>query len=85
MLASIAISITFNTTHRINYLIIIAFGINAIRLIGRILGMYMNISLLNSFSGSLYLPFVVSIFGLISIWLFSIKNEIISGDAQSDA
>lgn len=73
-IGSILIAIIFPVAPKLNLLIKTAFALNTFRLIGRLLGMIANIHWFDSFSGTLYLPFVVVIFGLISIWLFCIQE-----------
>jgi hypothetical protein len=75
-ISSIIISIIFPATPKINMLIKIAFGINAFRLIGRIAAMLFKVKWFDSFSGDLYLPFVIVIFGLMAYWLLYSKDSV---------
>lgn len=76
MIASVVLAATFERNVRLNYLIIFAFALNGLRLLARILGMFSHINWFDSFSNSLYLPFVFVIFGFIGIWLLLTKSEV---------
>jgi hypothetical protein len=74
-IASLIVAISYSGKPKINLLIKVALAINAIRLTGRLSAMTFHISWFDSFSGILYIPFVIVIFGLISVWLIKIKDE----------
>lgn len=76
MVGSTVLAATFKHSERLDYLIILAFALNAFRLLARILGMFLHIPWLISFSDNLYLPFVFIIFGLIVIWLLLTKQRV---------
>jgi hypothetical protein len=78
-IASLIMTISFSIKQKINILIKIAFAINTIRLAGRLLAITFHINWFDSFSGALYFPFVVIIFGLISVWLIKVKDENTAG------
>lgn len=75
MIASAIIALIFDRGLRLNYLIIFAFALNALRLALRIVGMYLHIEWLNSAMFVAYLPCVILIFGAIGIWLLRTKNK----------
>lgn len=74
MIGSALLSTTFSREQRMNYLIVFALGLNALRLIARICGMFLHVSWLDAVSNQLYLPFVYVIFGSIGIWLLLTKD-----------
>ena len=67
-ISSVIIACIFSAPPKINYLIKIAFGINAIRLAARLGGMFLNVEWLNNISSTFYLPLVLTIFGLLIFW-----------------
>jgi hypothetical protein len=69
-LSSLILAVKYPVSKKINILVNIAFGFNAFRLFGRIASMLFNIHLFDSFSGVLYLPFVIFIYGMLTTWLF---------------
>lgn len=75
-IASAILAFLFSSTPKINYLVKIAFGINAFRLTGRLIAMLFNVNWFDSFSGVLYLPFVIIIFGSVGYWLFNAKDSV---------
>jgi hypothetical protein len=75
-IASAIISFAFSARPKINSFVKTAFALNAFRLAGRLTAMVFHVSWFDSFSGNLYLPFVIIIFGLITIWLIKVKDEI---------
>jgi hypothetical protein len=75
-IGSALLAATFSREKRLNYLIILALGVNALRLFARIGGMFLHVSWLDAVSSQLYLPFVYVIFGLIGIWLLMAKSEV---------
>ncbi len=75
MIGSVILAATFERRIRINYLIMGAMAINALRLLGRILGMFLHVHVLDWFSASLYLPLVYVIFGLMMTWLWLTKKN----------
>ena len=75
MIASAIIALTFDRRIRLNYLIIFAFALNALRLGLRMIGSYAHIDWLSSALFAVYLPGVFLIFGSIGIWLLRTKNE----------
>lgn len=74
-IGSTILAFKFSNRRKINILINIAFGINAIRLGIRLLGMYLEIDLLNRWSFNIYLPAIITIFGLMIAWLLRVKEE----------
>lgn len=73
-ISSFILAIAFSRKPPSNWMIKTAFAINAFRLAGRIIAMTFHVSWFNSFSGSLYLPFVVIIFGLMTVWLLKTRH-----------
>jgi hypothetical protein len=75
-ISSVIVAWLFSSKPKLNYLIKIAFAVNAIRLAGRLGGMFLHVKWLNSFSSTLYLPLVILIFGLLIIWFIKGKQDI---------
>jgi hypothetical protein len=78
-IGSIILSIIFSNRQKVNLLLKTAFALNAIRLAGRLIGMFLHINWFDSFSGSLYLPSIIIIYGLITVWLIKVKDEDVTG------
>jgi hypothetical protein len=74
--ASVILTFAFSSRPRINMLIISAFGLNAFRLVGRLLGMTFHVTWFDIFSAELYLPLVAIIFGLIVFWLLKVRDAV---------
>ncbi|MEJ7643427.1 MAG: hypothetical protein WKF87_02420 [Chryseolinea sp.] len=82
-IASAIISFVFSPRPKINFLIRTAFALNAFRLVGRLTAMFFDVNWFDSFSGGLYLPFTIVIFGLITIWLIKAKDQIHISDRSA--
>jgi|SRR5688572_11255453 len=74
-ISSAIIAYLFSTKQKENYLIKVAFGVNAVRIAGRLGGMFLHVKWLDSFSGTLYLPLVIIIFGLLVFWFIKSKPD----------
>lgn len=72
--SSLLVAIIFPVRSKINLMIKVAFILNAVRLAGRLLGMYAGIHWLDNLSGTLYLPFVIIIYGLMAGWFLFAKD-----------
>lgn len=74
-ISSLIISFLFSSKVKINYALKIGFGINALRLFFRLITMYLNLNIIEQYNSILYLPLVIIIFGLLSYWLFNVKDN----------
>jgi hypothetical protein len=67
------------------YLAPIAFALNALRLLGRLLSNYAGLKWLDGFNGSLYFPAVVTIDTLLVVWFFFLARQAAAENLTSGA
>jgi hypothetical protein len=76
-LGSVILACAFDYRSRVDWLLIAALSLNALRLVTRMAGMFLDVQALNDFSNQFYLIFVYLIFGLIAAWLLQQKGRMV--------